>query len=239
VTSLPLLTTPVDDCWNRIGVRGDHSCPELKKVVHCHNCHVFAGAGRRFLDAPSPPGYLDEWTRRLAVPAEESSADLLGVLIFRLGEEWLGLRVGAMVEVTGPRRVHRVPHRGGVLAGLVNIRGELHLCVHLDQVLHLQKDEGDDTKDEPEAANAEASFGVHPSSFKRMLVVRREAERWVFPVDEVDQVHRFATSEMTRVPPTVGRALARLARGVFHWQGRSIGLIDDERLFATLRGKVR
>jgi chemotaxis-related protein WspD len=238
MNALPLLTTPVDDCWNRIGVHGDHSCPELKKVVHCHNCHVFASAGRRFLDAPSPPGYLDEWTRRLAVPAEESSADLLGVLIFRLGEEWLGLRVGSMVEVTGPRRVHRVPHRGGVLAGLVNIRGELHLCVHLDQVLHLKKDEGGRMKDEPEGS-PDSSFILHPSSFKRMLVVRREAERWVFPVDEVDQVCRFAATQMTRVPPTVGRALARLTRGLFHWQGRSIGLIDDERLFATLRGKVR
>src|SRR4029077_5730556 len=28
----------VDDCWNRIGVRGDASCPELKHHVHCRNC---------------------------------------------------------------------------------------------------------------------------------------------------------------------------------------------------------
>src|SRR3954470_16872644 len=101
-----MLPGPVEDCWNRIGVRGDRSCVELAKVVHCYNCQVFAGAGRRFLDAPSPPGYLDEWTQRLAAPADESVSDLLGVVIFRLGEEWLGLRVGALVEVTGPRRVH-------------------------------------------------------------------------------------------------------------------------------------
>ncbi len=81
---------------------------------------------------------------------------------------------------------------------------------------------------------------LHPASFRgRLLVVRRDSERWVFPVDEVDQVHRFAAGELTRVPATVGRALARLTRGVFHWQGRSIGVIDDERLFATLRGKMR
>lgn len=230
--TLPLLTTPVEDCWNRIGVRGDRSCPELAKVVHCHNCHVFATAGRRFLDAPSPAGYLEEWTRRLAAPEDESTVELLGVLIFRLGEEWLGLRVGAMVEVTGPRRVHRIPHRGGIVAGLVNIRGELHLCVHLDQVLQLRKDEQNQERAIPAL--------LQPTIFRgRLLVVRREAERWVFPVDEVDQVHRFGASELTRVPATVGRALARLTRGVFHWQGRAIGLIDDERLFATLRGKIR
>ena len=55
-------------CWNRIGVRGDRSCPELAKHTHCRNCPVFAAAGRRFLDAPSPAGYLDEWTDRLAAP---------------------------------------------------------------------------------------------------------------------------------------------------------------------------
>src|SRR5262245_5916852 len=180
--TLPLLANPVDDCWNRIGVRGDRSCPELATVIHCFNCPVFASAGRRFLDAPSPPGYRDEWTRRLAVPSDEGRTELLGVLIFRLGGEWLGLRVGAMVEVTGPRRVHRIPHRAGVVAGLVNIRGELHLCAHLDQVLQLKLDTDQDAG----------------SPRKRMLVVRRESERWVFPVDEVDQVHHFATRELTR-----------------------------------------
>src|SRR5436190_12570637 len=133
MTALPVIA--VDDCWNRIGVRGDRSCPELARVVHCHNCHVFAAAGRRFLDAPSPEGYLDEWTTRLADPIEPAGADVHGVLIFRLGDEWLALPVEVLVEVTTPRPVHRVPHRGGLLAGLVNIRGELHLCARVDQVL--------------------------------------------------------------------------------------------------------
>jgi chemotaxis-related protein WspD len=208
------------DCWNRIGVHGDRSCPELPGVVHCHNCPVFATAGRRFLDAPSPPGYLEEWTRRLAAPIQESSADLHGALIFRIGEEWLALPVRALVEVTGPRRVHRVPHRGGLLAGLVNIRGELHLCAHLDQALGLAP--GPD-----EAARA------------RLLVVRRDGERWVFPVDEVDQVHRYAPADLARVPATVGRALARLTRGVLRHGERAVGVIDDERLFQSLRAKLR
>ena len=130
----------VDDCWNRIGFRGDRSCPELARVVHCHNCQVFGNAGRHFLDAPSPPGYAAEWTRRLAAPIEAEPADLFGVLTFRLGEEWLALEVRLLVEVTTPRPVHRIPRRGGILAGVVNIRGELHLCVHLDHVLGVRRD---------------------------------------------------------------------------------------------------
>ena len=227
MNALPL--APVQDCWNRIGVHGDRSCSELPRVVHCHNCPVFENAGRRFLEAPSPDGYLDEWTRRLAAPIEETSSDLAGVLIFRLGEEWLALPVQVLVEVTTLRPTHRVPHRGGPLEGLVNIRGELHLCVHLDEVLGIKL---------PVEADV-CSVGRSGKALDRLLVVSREGERWVFPVAEVDQVHRFGLDELTSVPATIGRALARLSRGVLHWQGRSIGLLDDERLFQTLRARLR
>src|SRR5262245_7888847 len=147
-----------DDCWNRIGVRGDRSCPELPKVVHCQNCPVFASAGRRFLDAPSPDGYLDEWTERLAAPVDEAASDLQSVLTFRLGEEWLALPVQVLLEVTTPRPVHRVPHRGGLLAGLVNNRGELHLCVRLAQLLGITANAGRGTR------NAEPRNDTPPSA---------------------------------------------------------------------------
>jgi predicted RNA methylase len=89
--------------WNLIGVRGDRSCPELIEFVHCQNCPVFAAAGRRFLDAPSPEGYLDEWTDRLAEHADELSCGLISVLVFRLADEWLALPIQTLVEVTPPR----------------------------------------------------------------------------------------------------------------------------------------
>src|SRR5882672_2671299 len=100
--SLPVENT-ARDCWNSIGVHGDRSCPELIEFVHCQNCPVFAAAGRHFLDAPSPDGYLEEWTGRLAGKAEDLSCDLISVLVFRLADEWLALPIHALVEVTAPR----------------------------------------------------------------------------------------------------------------------------------------
>jgi chemotaxis-related protein WspD len=245
------------DCWNRIGVRGDRSCPELTQYVHCQNCPVFAAAGRRFLDVATPPGYLEEWTQRLAAPVEEAAADLEGVLVFRLADEWLALSVHTLVEVTTLRPVHRVPHRGGLLAGLVNIRGELCLCVHLVKLLGI----------EPHPAGPNGALSLAPSrngpralgladgaegrsiqvaptarhlvSASRLLVVRRGEERWVFPVDAVEKVVRVPRAEVARPPATVGRAAAHLARGVFFWHGRPVGLLDDGRLFEALRGRLR
>lgn len=217
---LPLLDSQ-PPCWQRIGIRGDRSCPELPKVTHCHNCPVFAAAGRRFLDAPSPPDYLDEWTARLARPESETADGVLGVLVFRIADEWLALPVGALVEVTHPRAPHRVPHRGGLLAGLVNIRGELHLCVHLDRLLGIA----------PTTQTATGNL--------RLVVIRHDSDGWVFAADQVDQVHRIPGRDVTPTPPTLTRAVARLTRGVFAREGRLIGLLDEARLFHTLRERVR
>jgi chemotaxis-related protein WspD len=222
-TPLPVLAA--DRCWQQIGVWGDRSCPELRAVTHCHNCPVFAAAGRLFLDAPPPPEYPAEWAERLAAPVEEDGGGLLGVLVFRLGDEWLGLPVGVLVEVTHPRPVHRVPHRGGLLAGLVNIRGELQLSVRLDRLLGTESG----TATGPEAT---------PSN-PRFVVIRRDADGWVFPADEVDQVRRWPGRDLRPAPPTLSRATAHLVRGMFHLDGRTVGVLDEARLFQALRERVR
>ena len=153
----------------------------------------------------------------------EAAHDLESVLIFRLADEWLAIKVQVLVEVTTPRPIHRVPARGGLLAALVNIRGELHLCVHLAKGLGIEP----------------RSNGPSATSPSRLLVVKREAERWVFPVDAVDQVHRVPSSDLKRPPATVGRSTTHLTRGVFAWEGQPIGLLDEIRLLEALRTKLR
>jgi chemotaxis-related protein WspD len=217
---LPVLATETP-CWHRIGVWGDRSCPELVRVTHCHNCPVFSAAGRTFLDAPAPPDYRDEWTGRLAVGPDDDAGERIGVLVFRVADEWLGLPVGVLVEVTHARTPHRIPHRGGLLAGVVNIRGELHLCARLDLLLGIT----------PAAGAAPAN--------PRMVVARLDTDGWVFAADEVDQVRRVPTRDVAAPAPTLARAVARLTRGVFSADGRAVGLLDEARVFQALRERIR
>jgi chemotaxis-related protein WspD len=245
----PLAVQPGEgDCWNHIGVWGDRQCPKLAEVVHCQNCPVFSAAGRRFLDAPSPEGYLEEWTDRLVPAIELPSSDLQSVVILRLGDEWLALPVSILVEITPPRPVHRVPHRGGLLAGIVNIRGELHLCVRLGELLGLESRAGLNAHRHHAERNTDADPDAHakadPEEARRkgggrFIVARRGAESWVFPVDQVDQVRRFPLNELRPAPATLARALGRLTRGVFGWQDRQIGLLDEARLFDFVRARIR
>jgi chemotaxis-related protein WspD len=198
---------------------------------------VFAGAGRQFLHAPPPAGYLEEWTERLKAPIEDAATDVQSVLIFRLGEEWMALRVGVLVEVTNCRPIRRIPHRAALLAGLVNIRGELHLCVHLDQLLGIAANEVGQKADNASRSNGPSVLAPSASA-ARLVVMRGDADRWAFLVDEVDQVYRFSISTLMGAPATLARAASRLTQAVFVWRERSIGYLDDARIFDVLRARI-
>jgi chemotaxis-related protein WspD len=222
VTTPLAVVSNVNQCWQHIGVWGDRSCPELQKVTHCHNCPVFAAAGRRFLDAPSPPDYLDEWTARLGTSDDDEAGEELSILVFRLSDEWLALPVNVLVEVTPLRTIHRIPHRGGLLSGLVNIRGELHICLRLDLLLGVARNEE-----------------IAPVENPRLIVIRRDSEGWVFAADEVDQVHRVPVQKLVPAAPTLARATSKMSKGVYHLNGNAIGLLDDAKLFHSIRERTR
>jgi chemotaxis-related protein WspD len=217
---------PVDDCWNRIGISGDRSCPELERFIHCRNCPIFGTAATRFFSRPAPPGYLDEWTRLLAAPTTASDRQALGLLIFRLNSEWLALRTQVVVEITATRPMHRVPHRSSsTLLGMVNLRGQLQLQVSLHGLLGVDAPAG-------EASHAtEGGLAVKP----RLVVIKRDGTTWVFEADEVVGVLRFERSELKPVPATLANTASSFSQSVVHWHDRSVGFLDDQRVFAALR----
>jgi chemotaxis-related protein WspD len=211
----------IDDCWNRIGVRGDGSCPELKRYVHCHNCPVYAAGAADLLDADVPAGYFADRTAQLAEPARIEEVETRSVVIFRVASEWLALPSSVVVEVANLLPIHSLPHRpNGVVLGLASIRGELLVCVSLRQIVGA----------EPLAAGHERDSG-----FQRLLVIRREAVRVVCPVDEVHGIHRFNPRELKDVPTTVAKATVTYSTALLPWQGHSVGTLDDQLLFYRLK----
>jgi chemotaxis-related protein WspD len=212
----------IHDCWNKIGVNGDTSCPELEKHIHCRNCPVYSAAAVELLNRDLPANYLDECTRQVAQHKPETSGDMQSVVVFRIGSEWLAFPTRVFREIVGVRRVHSLPHRrNGIVSGLVNIRGELLICISLCQILRL--DETAKSKTEKlRAANA------------RMLFIQHEGLRIVCPVDEVFGVHRFRPRELMPVPATLAKATTTYTKGVVPWPQGAIGLLDEDLLFSTL-----
>jgi chemotaxis-related protein WspD len=216
----------IDDCWNKIGVRGDGSCAQLEAHVHCRNCPVYFAGAVALLDRPVPSDYLGAWTKHVAVPNQVQESETRSVFIFRIGGEWLGLPTQVVSEVTNVPTIHSLPHRrGGVVIGLANVRGELVVCASLTYILAI-------------APAADLKQNKPQTQHARLLVIRREDVRMVCPVDEVHGIQRFQSRELQEVPTTIVKAAASYSKAILSWNKHSVGLLDDERLFAMLKRSI-
>ncbi len=178
------------------------------------------------LDREAPSDYLAEWASLLAQEREEVSRDEKTVQVFRLMSEWLALPAHCWVEVVTVRPVRRIPHRSSqILLGLVSVRGEIHLCVSLNDLLGIDKDEG------PEDPGSRRAIG-------RLCVVKRDNVSWVFPVDEVYGLISYPEKDVERVPSTLAKSFQWFSRGLLHIAGRSVGLLDETRVFDALSRSV-
>jgi chemotaxis-related protein WspD len=195
---------------------------ELRDDSSCHplaTLEADPGRAREFFDRPPAAGYLDEWARRLRDEDDRGDSHLLSVVVFRLGAEHLAVESRRLVEVTPPVPVHALPHRSdGVLLGMVNIRGQLRICVSARRLLGV-----DDAPPDPAAAKLE-----------RFVILQDRADQWVFPVDHVLGVLRLAHTALGEVPATFGKA-SSFSRAVFPWGDHTVGLLDEARLLPALR----
>ncbi len=217
-----LNSTQAERCWKSIGVFGDRSCERLQRHRHCRNCEAYSEAAKSLFDREVPDEELRTWTKQLAEGKEVEVAGSVSVLMFRVRAEWLALPTEHFKEVVDIRPVHPVPFRSNqVLLGLVNINGELVPCVSLVHLLRLE--------DETSAGNADARKGR-----QRMVVVERNKQRFVVPVDEILGVRRISMEHVERAPATVTKSPAALNRGIFEVEDKAIGWLDEDRFFAAL-----
>lgn len=214
----------IDDCWNRIGVwrRGTEICPKLAEVVHCRNCEQYSAAGRRILQREIPPGYRDEWSRLLAEHKQGPQPNSESIVIFRLGDEWLSIPSRIVREITSSKPIRRLPHtRRNLVKGLVNMRGELQICISLGGLLDLDKGE---------LPRRFGSVGIAD----RMVLIADADNQYVFPVTEVHGLHRHQPGELQPVPATLGKARTTYTKGVLRWNDEHVACLDAELLFHTL-----
>ena len=207
----------MNDCWNRIGVRGDASCPELAARVHCRNCPIYsAAAAASLLERDLTPARLDEATDDVGRPVEAAPEGAASAIVFRVGTEWFALSPLAFDEVIEPRTIRVLPHRrGGAVLGLVSVRGELLVCLSLPRVMGL-----------PDA-------GAPPPG-GRLIVISHAEGRIAFPVDEVRSIHAYHVGELKALPATLARSASNFADALLPWSDRMVGRLDGARLADAL-----
>jgi chemotaxis-related protein WspD len=215
----------INDCWNRIGVHGDSSCAELSRHAHCRNCPTYSAAAVALLNRDPPAGYLTDRTRHFERTDEVGEQGSRSAIVFRIGAEWFALSTLAFDEVADRRAIHALPHRrGGGVLGLVNIRGELLICLSLARIMGLAEEGGDLARDRLD--------------HRRLIILRHSEGRLAFPVDEVQSLHNFDPGELKPVPATVAKAAASYTIGLLVLAGRVVGHLDDRRVLDALNRGV-
>ncbi|MBD5654071.1 MAG: chemotaxis protein CheW [Candidatus Eremiobacteraeota bacterium] len=204
------------DCWNRIGVHGDATCPELSAYVHCRNCPVYSSAARELLDVEVPADYLAFWTKHIAHERPALHSDTHSVVIFRVGVDWLALPTAVFKEIADGRAIHTIPQRrGGVVLGVASVRGQLIVCVSLRKVLDLEEDD----RERPDRAASE-----------RLLVLAWGADRVVCPVSEVYGIYHYRARELAKSPASIAKAPGTYTKAVLRWENKAVALLDEELL---------
>ncbi len=243
------------DCWNQIGVMGNCTCPELEQLIHCGNCPVYLAANPLLVAHEATGEDRERGTNRLApetteVPQVDSDGDTLAsglttldssktvsVLIFRLGVEWFGLSAKLFKEVTQTKRIHTVPHRSNqIFLGVVNVRGELLLCISLRHLLGLGTTDS-------QLKNAPKPTHLSPVVYQRMIVMAKDGNSWVFPVDEVYGIERLNVQELQNTVAVNAKSINPKSNGVYtealiKWKDGLINLLDDQLLFYTLERRI-
>jgi chemotaxis-related protein WspD len=217
-----------ESCWKLIGVWGQEEprCPRLKEVIHCRNCEVFTQAGRNLLERDLPVEYKNEWGQVLLEKKGEDPIGTFPVVTFRVEGEWLALAARFFSEIIDRVSIHSLPHRKKeVLKGVVNVHGEIQICVSLEHLIGLEKHDKD--KEKEQKLN------------DRMMVVNKDGDVWVFPVNEIHGIHHVHPDLFQNVPVTVSKSKSTFTKEIFKWEDKHVALLDDELLFYSLKRSIQ
>jgi chemotaxis-related protein WspD len=181
---------------------------------------VYSAAATRLLDRYA----LQQDERDPVAIAVETDVKTRSLLMFRLGEEWLGLATRSLVEVAPLQAIHSLPHqRSRALLGVANVRGALVACLSLVELLDLD-------------GNAAPATGAR--IMPRMLIIAAHGGPVVVPVDEVDGIHaideRILDAASRAGAEHHSTASAKYTRGVLQFRGRSLRWLDEEQLLSAV-----
>jgi chemotaxis-related protein WspD len=180
-------------------------------------------AAARLLDREVSDESLRESTAHVSAKKNVFELGTKSVVIFRIATEWLALPTDAVQEVGDLCTLRKLPdHWRGTLKGLINVRGDLLICIALEVILGLDK-------------AAVAQEIAKSTSARRLMICKRGNARMAFHVSEVYGLHRYHPRDLRSAPATLANAAEGVyTLGVLAWKDKIVGCLDDELLFYTL-----
>lgn len=222
-----IIQEDINDCWNKIGIWGKQlpRCEKLVEHVHCRNCHVYTDAGRKVLERGLTKEYEKDWASVYSQDKQEYINEQESLTIFRIGDELLALPTECIVSVNDVGNIHSIPHQvSPILRGLINLHGELKICISLGCLLELKQ--------------AVKEVEVMHRVYNRLIEISNNNQHFVFFVNEVLGIHDITDKELKDAPATISQSQGTFTKALIKWHDQDVAYLDIELIYYNLDKKL-
>jgi len=152
-------------------------------------------------------------TQETSIQTEESTEDLLQLVIFQLAGEEFGVEIMQVQEIIRMPDITRIPQSPDYVEGVINLRGKIIVVTNLDTRFGLQSKELDDDS--------------------RIIIVEVGENVVGMIVDSVSEVLRLLTVNVEPAPEIITAKIhADYLRGVGKLDDRLLILLDLEKVLS-------
>lgn len=130
-------------------------------------------------------------TTSAAKPERAKSAELVQLIVFRLGDEDYGIRIEQVKEVTVTPEVARMPKTPPFIKGIANLRGDIIAIIDLEERFRLRPA----GRPLPERSYTVA---VEAADYTLGLVVREVPRPFTLPLSQIEPAPEFVQDSSTR-----------------------------------------
>ncbi len=124
-------------------------------------------------------------------PARAKPAELVQLIVFRLGDEDYGIRIEQVKEVTVTPEVARMPRTPPFIKGIANLRGDIIAIIDLEERFRLRPA----GRELPERTYTVA---VEAADYTLGLVVREVPRPFTLPLSQIEPAPEFVQDSGTR-----------------------------------------
>jgi len=138
---------------------------------------------------------------------DEVKLDLIGLLLFRLDEEWYSVKIQDVREIYREYRIAPIPCTPPAILGVVNIRGEMISVTDISRLLGLER--------------KAAGFDLAPA-----IVIHNGEVATAIVVEEIGDIVEVPQESIEPPLSAIDRIGAQLITGSVHLDGRLVGIIN-------------
>lgn len=152
---------------------------------------------------------------------EASTTESIGLLLFRLGEEWYAVGIGGVREIYNDYEVTRIPRVPDYIFGVFNVRGEIISVTDLGALMRVPNREVQVDDELPSA-----------------IIISNEECVTAIIVDEIGDIVDAAAGSIEPPLSTLDKAQAEYVSGSIYVDSRLVGIVNLDKILEPIGDAV-